>query len=240
MKYSVQSSVGCIRQYNQDFYHIPKSPEDIKLCLIADGMGGTKGGEIASSLATSAAVTHIIDHYADTSEIPRLLRDAVKQSNTAVFRTSRMQPELNHMGTTMTLVLIKNGLAYIAQVGDSRAYIINDEGLRQITVDHSYVQELVNAGEITKEMARNHPERHKITRAIGVHNHVPVDIFMEPFGGHDRLLLCSDGLTSMVDDATINQILKSEQSRCAAEKLVKAAEQAGGYDNITVILIEND
>ena len=143
------------------------------------------------------------------------------------------------MGTTCTAALLVDNIVYIAQVGDSRAYIYDNSGFRQLTTDHSYVQELVQAGEITKEMARSHPDRNKITRAVGVNGYVNTDINMAILRGETIILLCSDGLCAMLPDSAIQQNIQMHKPQKCAEQLVKLAENAGGFDNITVIVIEN-
>ena len=145
------------------------------------------------------------------------------------------------MGTTFTCAYIDGGIAYFAHIGDSRAYKYNNGVLRQISVDHSYVQELINAGQITADEAKMHPDRHKITRAVGVGGIVNVDTYIEPIEENDTFLVCSDGLTSMLTDGEISQILSMNQSPYdTASALVDAAEKAGGHDNITVVIIKND
>lgn len=238
MIFSVKSSVGCIREYNQDFYHVP-AKDGIPFFMVADGMGGTKGGEIASTVAVSTAVTFIEDNFSGCTDYPLLLRSAVNAANGAVYRMSRMDTELSRMGTTCTAALIVDNVVYVAQVGDSRAYILDESGFRQLTTDHSYVQKLVQAGEITKEMARLHPDRNKITRAVGVKGYVSTDINMAILHNEAILMLCSDGLCTMLPDSEIEQQLRENSPQKSAEQLVQLAERAGGFDNITVIVIKN-
>lgn len=239
MTFGVKSSVGCIRQFNQDFYHVPLAG-GAPLFMVADGMGGTKGGEIASTLTVSTVSTFVNDNFPGCEDYPLLLRSAVNEANKAVFRTGRMNSELSRMGTTCTAAIIAEDMVYIAQVGDSRCYIMDKDGLRQVTTDHSYVQELVRAGEITPEMARTHPERHKITRAVGINGFVSADVYMAAFEPGTTVMLCSDGLTSMLEDTVIAEELKQLDPQQAADSLVRRAEAAGGFDNITVIVIRND
>lgn len=240
MNYGARSSIGCIRLNNQDSFHIP-SKDDFKLFVVADGMGGTNGGEIASTIAINAVCTYVKENLKDDSDIPLILRNAINEANKAIYRVGRMQQEYSRMGTTCSVALIKDGLAFIAHVGDSRVYLLSNSSFRQITTDHSYVQELVNAGQITSQQAKDHPERHKITRAVGISGLVIADVFIEPLSCNDVVLLCSDGLTSMVDDTTIAAILReNDDPHQAACELINAAEKAGGYDNITAVIIKID
>ncbi len=240
MIYGAKSSVGCIRLNNQDSFHLPKK-DGLPLFIVADGMGGTNGGEIASTLAISAICTFLEDNLTDgVDDIAPALRNAVNEANKTIYRVARMRQEYSRMGTTCTVALIKDGLAYIAHIGDSRAYINHNGVLRQITCDHSYVQELLNAGQITAQEAKEHPDKHKITKAVGVNGFVTADVFIEPFSDGDIILLCSDGLTNMIDDSCINEILcANEEPSKTVNKLVDAAEKAGGLDNITALIIKN-
>ena len=170
-----------------------------------------------------------------------MLRNAINEANKSIYRVGRMHQEYSRMGTTCTVALIKDDLAFVAHVGDSRAYLFNNSSFKQITTDHSYVQELVNAGQITPQQAKDHPERHKITRAVGISGLVIADVFIEPLSCNDVVLLCSDGLTSMIDDDAIETILRAyDDPHQAVCKLIEAAEKAGGYDNITAVIIKMD
>lgn len=240
MIYGAKSSVGCIRQNNQDAFYLPKEGE-LPFFAVADGMGGTNGGEIASILSISTVCTYVKENINGSQDIMSLLRTAINEANRSIYRVGRIKSEYSRMGTTFTCAYISDEIVYLAHIGDSRAYKFKDGNLRQITMDHSYVQELVNAGQITAEEARVHPERHKITRAVGVGGIVNVDTFIEPLENDDTYLLCSDGLTSMLDDAEISKILSAHKNPYdAASALIDAAEKAGGHDNITVVIIKND
>lgn len=240
MIYGAKSSVGCIRQNNQDSFYLPKEGE-LPFFVVADGMGGTNGGEIASILSVSTVCTYLKDNIGNCQDITELLRIAINQANRVIYRVGRIKTEYCRMGTTFTCAYIDGGIAYFAHIGDSRAYKYNNGVLRQISVDHSYVQELINAGQITADEARMHPDRHKITRAVGVGGIVNVDTYIEPIEENDTFLICSDGLTSMLTDGEISQILSMNQSPYdTASALVDAAEKAGGHDNITVVIIKND
>ena len=232
------SDVGCLRELNEDSYcvHGFDDESEINFCIIADGMGGHNAGEVASQ----NAVKFIADELLKNSEanIPKRLSDAISRANNRVYAMSKENSLQNGMGTTAVVGFINPKLAYIANVGDSRAYAIRNDEIVQITVDHSVVEEMVLNGYITKEEARNHPQKNIITRAVGTDESVVSDVFEYSYSEGDMLILCTDGLCNMIDD---NEILKISQSEASAEnickKLVDRAKENGGLDNITVICV---
>jgi protein phosphatase len=207
------------------------------LFLVADGMGGHKGGEIASSLA----VTSVISNYCDNGDDDRgpALVSAVEHANELVLRKSHSDASLAGMGTTCTAMAVRGGIAWFAHVGDSRAYILREGELVQITQDHSLVGEMVRSGILSDEDARIHPKRNVITRSLGIQKSVVLDTPFTPFETRpgDVFLLCSDGLNSMVDDPEIEQMLGAEKPDEACRRLVDAANKRGGRDNITVVVV---
>jgi protein phosphatase len=220
-----------VREHNEDSLLV-KPP----LYVIADGMGGHAAGEIASELAI-----HILEDAAIDGVDSQRLRDAVIEANNAIIEGAQKGLGRVGMGTTLTAAVIENDRLLIAQIGDSRAYLLQNGRLRQITRDHSLVEELISTGQITTEEARVHPNRSVITRALGSDQHVQPDLYEMQVGEGDRLLLCSDGLNSMLDTATLESIVtKSPDPQKTADALVDAANKAGGYDNITVIVIDVD
>lgn len=231
--WAVASHAGKVRPNNQDTPHPTTSgsaDEGPVLLGVADGMGGAAGGEVASSVAMSTA----------TAGDGRPA-DRVHDANAAVFEESRRRPELAGMGTTMTLVeLDGSGNGVFGHVGDSRAYLLRDGEITQLTNDHTIVAEWVALGAITPEDAKTHPRRGMLTRSVGVASHVEVDAFTHHFEASDRLILCSDGLNGMVDDAAILAIGGTGTPEAAAWALVEAANDAGGYDNITVVVVDLD
>ena len=202
--------------------------------------GGYKGGEVASKLATESAKKYIQSNFDSTikekEEILKLIASAVEYANMVVYEKSKETQELEGMGTTLEVCLIYNNKAYIGHVGDSRIYRIRNEVIRKLTKDHSYVQQLIEDKKITREEAKTHPKKNMITKALGCTPYVEPDLRARNFEKGDIFILCSDGLTNMVDEKQIYEIVK-EDIQSAAEKLVDEANQAGGYDNITVIII---
>ena len=202
---------------------------------------GYKGGEVASKLATESVKKYIQSNFdsiiKEKEAILKLLASAVEYANMVVYEKSKETQELEGMGTTLEVCLIYNNKAYIGHVGDSRVYRIRNEVIRKLTKDHSYVQQLIEDKKITREEAKTHPKKNMITRALGCTPYVEPDLRARNFEKGDIFILCSDGLTNMVEEKQIYEIIK-EDIQNAAERLVDEANQAGGYDNITVIIIK--
>ena len=228
--------LGNIRKNNEDAMLV-KEKDGMALLVIADGMGGHNAGEVASEMAVKCIFEHVFDH---PDEDPGMcLRAAVRYANTAIYDRARNNKAHSGMGTTITAALIKSDRVTIVNVGDSRAYHVSSGALKQITVDHSYVQQLVHRGVITPEEAKIHPRRNLITRSVGISSRVKADVFHGGLKQGDILLLCSDGLTSHVDDKEIESILNENYSlNDKIEKLKTQALNAGGSDNITIILAQ--
>lgn len=234
------SDIGKVREMNQDSYYI-SSPEDgIKLYIVADGMGGYKGGEVASKLAIESAQKYICNNFAEIKKekenILELIRSSIEYANMVVYEKSREVEELNGMGTTIDVCLIHSNRLYIGHVGDSRVYRQRKEFFRRLTTDHSYVQQLIKEGSITKEEAYNHPKKNMLTKALGCTAFVEPDVMVKGFIKDDVLLMCSDGLTNMLRDEEISEIIK-ENPQEACKTLVNRANELGGYDNITAVII---
>jgi len=242
MRVFAKSDVGKARENNQDYYYISKTEDELLLYILADGMGGYRGGDIASSLATNAVRSYIESNFKDTlkerEEILKLIKNAIEYANMVVFEKSKDTKELIGMGTTLEVCLIYNNKAYIGHVGDSRIYRIRKQFMRKITRDHSYVEDLVKDGTITKEQAATHPKKNMLTKALGCSAFVEPDMMVKGFLKDDILLICSDGLTNMVTEEEIYKILLEDVS-LSAEKLIQKANDSGGYDNITAIIIQN-
>ena len=240
MKGFAKTDVGKAREINQDYYALPKPEEHLDLYILADGMGGYNGGEVASSLAAESTKSYIqsnfnqIEHSKET--IMELIKNALEYANMVVFEKSKTTKELEGMGTTLDICFIYNNKIYIGHVGDSRIYRIRGELIRKLTKDHSYVQQLVEDGKITREEAKHHPKKNMLTRALGCTAYVEPDIRARNLEQGDILFMCSDGLTNMVEEKDIYQVVK-ENPQTAPEKLIQMANDAGGYDNITVITI---
>ncbi|MDR1015750.1 MAG: Stp1/IreP family PP2C-type Ser/Thr phosphatase [Coriobacteriales bacterium] len=224
-----RTDVGRIRDHNEDSLLVLPP-----LYVVADGMGGHAAGEVASELAVRVFEDAEIRGTDGTA-----LRDAVLESNRVIIDAARRGIGREGMGTTLTAAVIENDQLLIAQVGDSRAYLMRDGQLRQVTRDHSFVAQLVATGRLTPEEARVHPKRSVITRALGSDEGLQPDIYEVCIHTGDRLMLCSDGLNSMVDTARLSQLLAAAPDpQAAADALVDAANEAGGHDNITVIVVD--
>jgi serine/threonine protein phosphatase PrpC len=224
------TDVGRVRDHNEDGYLLE---DDLGLFALADGMGGHLGGEVASATALDALRSAFTERHD--------LRDAVVAANDAVYAKSAGDDNLRGMGTTLTAgVLGDDGeTLIIGHVGDSRAYLLRDGALRRVTTDHSLVEELIQAGELTEEEAMRDPRRSMITRAIGLERGVEVDLFPIVLIRGDRFLICSDGLTDMVSEADLADVLVNDPDpTSAAQHLVDAANAAGGVDNITVVIAD--
>jgi protein phosphatase len=223
------SHPGRKRRRNEDAWvcHPP-------LFAVADGMGGARGGEIASRVAATA-----LGEPVDGNGEGRVIA-LIQEANRQVYERAREDSDASGMGTTITVALFENGIVSIGHVGDSRAYLIRDRKVDQLTEDHSLVAELVRTGRLSPEEAETHPQRSVITRAIGTDPDVDVDVFSVEARPGDLFLICSDGLTSMVDDQTILEAVESHRSNLheAAKALVNAANRGGGEDNITVVFFE--
>ena len=237
--YSV-TDVGQKRQVNQDYVYASEEPVGNlpNLFVVADGMGGHNAGDFASSFAVQTLVRTILE---DENQNPiKVIRHAVEEANRKVLEESKSRAEMSGMGTTMVLVTIIDDYAYVANVGDSRLYLIEDQIL-QITKDHSLVQEMVRRGLITKEEAREHPDKNIITRVLGIGPEIEVDFFDIHLKENSILLLCSDGLSNMVADEDIWRIVStSREMKEAGMRLVSLANENGGKDNIAVVLVQPD
>lgn len=235
------SDIGKAREINQDYYSIPKPEDNLQLFILADGMGGYNGGEIASSLATTSAKSYIetnfdkIEHNKEA--ILELIKNAIEYANMVVFEKSKQEPNLEGMGTTLDICFIYNNKVYIGHVGDSRVYRIRGGVIRKLTKDHSYVQQLVEDGKITREEAEHHPKKNMLLKALGCTAYVEPDLRARNMENGDILLMCSDGLTNMVEEKQIYRVVK-ENPETATKVLVDLANEAGGYDNITVVIIK--
>jgi serine/threonine protein phosphatase PrpC len=227
----VKTDVGRVREVNEDRYLV-----NAPLFVVADGMGGHVAGDVAS--ATAVQVIEAGSARA-SSEQPESLARLLKEANSAVWEKARSDSSLSGMGTTCTLVLIDGSTAHIAHVGDSRAYLMSNGALTQLTEDHNLVGRMVKEGRLNAEEARHHPQRNVITRVLGVDSDVKVDLRRVDLAVGDRIVVCSDGLSSMIDEPVIEKTLSDEPDpQAAADRLVDLAVEAGGEDNITVVVVE--
>ena len=232
------TDIGRKRKLNQDFvYSSDEAVGNLKnVYIVADGMGGHQAGDYASKCTVETMVREIKGCF-EQSPI-RILSRAIRIANDQVRRKAREDESLYGMGTTVVAATVLGKYLQVANVGDSRLYIINEE-VRQITRDHSLVEEMVRMGGLDREAARNHPDKNIITRAIGARDTIEIDFFHEELKSGDLILMCSDGLTNMLEDEEIGRILKTPGTiEERAERLIDAANQNGGRDNKAVILID--
>lgn len=240
MKIVAKTDKGLVRENNQDAYAVGELPGEVAWAVVCDGMGGAAGGNIASALAVKVISDKITSSYNEKmrdSSIKNLLDSAITAANIEVYDMAYSRPDLKGMGTTVVAVVVRDNVAHIAHAGDSRAYVVNNEGVEQITVDHSLVQNLVDRGEITKEEAEHHPNKNVITRALGVDKRIDVDFSEVDMEENETLILCTDGLSNCVNNAEIAEDIKDGQYYAFADRLVKRANKNGGIDNITVVAI---
>ena len=239
IKAYAKTDIGKMREMNQDYFYV--SNNELQLYILADGMGGYQGGEIASKLAVISVKNYIENNLNETPKdkenLLKLISSSIEYANMVVYERAK-EDNLEGMGTTLEVCLIYNNKVYIGHIGDSRIYRIRKEFIRKLTQDHSYVQKLVKDGTITKEEAEHHPKKNMLMKALGCNAYVEPDVMMKIFQKEDILVICSDGLTNMVKQEDIyNIVIKNIDT--AAENLINLANENGGYDNITVVLIQN-
>lgn len=240
MKIVSKTDKGVMRRMNQDAYATGELCESVSWAVVCDGMGGVNGGNVAAVAAVKAMSDHISSSYRDgmkSGSIRMMLESATHAANLCVYDMAQSLDALKGMGTTMVCAVVKDGLAHIVHVGDSRAYWIHDEQINLVTHDHSLVQTWVDQGKITAEEAKAHPQRNIITRALGVHEEVHVDYDEVLLEGDASLMLCSDGLTNCVSDDQMLQIVKQNKFYDYPDLLIEQANQNGGTDNITVVFL---
>lgn len=236
-----KSDVGKVRTTNQDTYHISKISDNVAWSVVCDGMGGASGGNVASLVAVGALSDNINRNFnvqMEDESIKNLIVSSIVNANVLVNQKAHQNSELSGMGTTVVLTFLNGKNAHIAHAGDSRAYLIKENDIFQITHDHTMVQYLVDTGEITVEEAKNHPKKHLITRALGVQENIDVEYNYLQLDRNDKIIMCSDGLTNLVEPNEILRITKENAIDVAIEVLVELANERGGTDNITVVMME--
>jgi len=240
MQYAAKTHVGLVRQLNEDSYATVMDRKPYGIAVVADGMGGHLAGEVASSLAIEAVVKHLQEHVAEGQDPSDQLVDAIQAANRVVFERASSSEGLSGMGTTVVAALFDAAHIYLCHIGDSRAYLLHAGALRQLTDDHTLVHELFKSGQITAEEAIHHPQRNIVTRAVGTDISVAADLSHWEWGQGDILLICSDGLTNMVEQEQMAAVLNSGESiEAKVDSLIQGALAAGGHDNITVVAIHN-
>jgi PPM family protein phosphatase len=244
-----QTDVGQVRDHNEDYV---SSDEKIGIAILADGMGGLNAGEVASSMSVHLLMDELRGYVEGNSEIENELHDnglslkarvverAIEKANSAVFHVSKTQPHCEGMGTTIVASMFYDNKVAIGHIGDSRVYRFRDSKIKQVTKDHSFVQELIDKGLYTKDEARASTKKNVVTRALGVAPSVAPEVHEYKARVGDVLLMCSDGLTDLVEDVNIEKILHSSNGNLgmAASNLIELANASGGKDNISVILIK--
>ncbi|MEX0833398.1 MAG: Stp1/IreP family PP2C-type Ser/Thr phosphatase [Actinomycetota bacterium] len=228
IKVGAATDTGLVRESNEDAY-LSEPP----LYAVADGMGGHRGGEVASALALETLGEGFKKEGAEG------VAGTVQRANEAIYERGSRDREVAGMGTTLTVAVTGEDSLHLVHVGDSRAYLYRDGELKPLTEDHTMVQEMVNEGSLTREAARNHPQRSVLTRALGIGDDIELDDLEVGVRPGDRILLCTDGLTATVPDARVAELLSDNKDpQAAAEKLVEAANDAGGVDNTTVVVLD--
>ncbi len=242
MQYWGITDPGCARTQNQDAFQVEKLGKNTLLCIVCDGMGGAKSGNVASNLAVDVFVQEVKRTWVsgmDGEKIDQMLKNAVKLANFTVYDQAQQFEEFSGMGTTLVAVLINGKDATIVNIGDSRAYSIKSDGVRQLTVDHSLVQMMISRGEITPEQARFYPGKNLITRAIGTETVVECDIYHRKMETGECLLLCTDGLSNMVDEQEmLFEIVHGDDKKSGSERLLEIAKNRGAPDNVTCLLVQ--
>ena len=240
MEVYFQSDIGKRRKSNQDYTATFTNQKNQLLTLLADGMGGHQAGDIASRQAVEEiGIAWEATTIDDSEKAVQWFLQHIQQTNQRIFEKGQSQPTLSGMGTTLEVVTLLDNHLALAHVGDSRIYLFREQRLIALTEDHSLVNALLKSGEITQEMAENHPRKNIITRSLGMPGSLEVDVAIHKIEDHDQLLLCSDGLTNMVSEPKITQILLEAASlQDASQRLIDEANAKGGLDNITVLLID--
>lgn len=248
MDFALKSDIGRLRKLNEDYCGCYfKDDSNLSLFVLADGMGGHNAGEIASKISVETILSTVVafinsnQERLEEAQIKRLSVDAIKKANEQVVALAKCNSTMQGMGTTIVTAALWDNRVCIAHVGDSRAYFVSNNTIWQLTVDHSYVEELVKRGIISREEAKYHPDRNMITRAVGVEETVEVDVDVIAIGAGDAVLLCSDGLTNLMDEQSILEVfLKGKNAEEICNTLLAEANNRGGHDNITAIVIRKN
>ena len=243
MKAWGKTDIGLVRRENQDAYSINVIGEErFAVCLVCDGMGGANAGGVASIIAAQTFAEEMRDgHKAsmEMDELARLVLRAAAKANTEVWEHALSHPECDGMGTTLVAAVIRDRSAIIANIGDSRAYLMGEQGIQRLTRDHSIVEDLIYNGTLSREQAKNHPEKNVITRALGTEEECECDLYRRELEPGEVLLLCSDGLSNLVEEQELlYEAYQDPDREHACRRLINIANSRGGRDNITVVIIE--
>ena len=237
------TDTGLVRKDNQDSYAIRELDEQLAVAVVCDGMGGAQAGNVASAVAVEAFAAFVEEAVRqsppqDGAQREELMRAACRKANQVVYTLSRSDPECQGMGTTLVGALLLPEEICLVNVGDSRGYLIREEGIRQMTRDHSLVQVLVARGELTPEQARVHPKKNLITRALGVDAQVQADVFRFSARPGDRLLLCSDGLSNVLSDQQLLEFSRSGEEEDCCRRMMARTLELGAPDNVTIVMAQ--
>lgn len=235
------TDIGKIRQANEDGYDFGSFDDGTSWAVVCDGMGGVRGGQIASSLVTEMVSDKIRKCYNKLMPVysfENIFLSTITTANVIVNDRSFTDTEFQGMGTTIVAAIVKDTQACIAHVGDSRVYKLNSEGITQLTKDHSLAQEMLDSGQITKEEFENYPKKNIITRALGIDEKVEIDFDFTDVAEGDLLLLCTDGLSGLLSDEEIYDIYRKTDFELLCDEYIKAANEKGGYDNITAVVMK--
>ena len=235
-----KTDVGKKRAANEDGFFVAKLSSDTAYAVVCDGMGGENGGHVASSCAVEQIRKMVEGGYRDdfnANSVKNMMLSALSAANMRVFSMAEQNESLKGMGTTVILAVVRESIIHIAYAGDSRVYLIDETGVRQLTRDHSMVQMMVDRGEISVEEAQYHPEKHYITRALGVGEMLDIDYLEEEMPEKGAVLLCSDGLSNYLDREDLRRLIWNNDAFSAVEQLIGQANAMGGADNITAVLI---
>lgn len=240
-----RTDIGLVRKVNEDSYLREKLEgiEKAYLYIVADGMGGHNAGEVASSMAVQEVADYIRENteklMSDDKNVLDLIKKAVLNANDIIYKTSILESNCTGMGTTLTMALVKDQTLFVGHVGDSRIYLIRDNEIKKLTEDHSLVAELLKTGSIKPEEANNHPQKNIITRALGTEYSLEVDVFQYELECGDYILICTDGLSNLIcENEIMASIDNSKDIDEACEALIGKAKEKGGFDNISVIIIQ--
>lgn len=240
MRIVAKTDIGLKRESNQDSYAAGELPGSVAWAVVCDGMGGAAGGNFASSTAVKVISERITSSYRfgmTASSIRNMFASAIAAANISVYDMSKSNPELSGMGTTVVVAIVVDNTAFIAHAGDSRAYILSENLLTQLTKDHSIIQEMIDHGTLTPDEAKSDPRKNIITRALGVDSELSFDFDIADVGKDDVLILCTDGLTNYIDPQEIYELTNDGKFDEYAERLVARANSNGGGDNITVVTV---
>lgn len=241
MQWALKSETGRVRPHNEDSVFIHAPSEQLVIVAVADGMGGHRAGDVASQLAVQVVKEQLRDITVEqpVSQLRDKLQKSIEQANMRVLKKSREDEGTAGMGTTLVIAILKEDQLLIGNIGDSRAYLINEQGCKQMTRDHSLVNELIEIGEITEVEALAHPQKNILVRAVGTDPEVLPDIIEHKWEVDDYLLVCTDGLTNMLTDEHIHAVIRTDNTiEWKADELIRLALEAGGVDNISLALVQ--